>query len=283
MDKKVALVLEGGGLRGNFTSGVLDYFLDNDIHIPYVIGVSMGACNGSTYVSKQRGRNYRVNTEFLRDKRYFSYRNLITNGELFGMDFIFGELPKNIDPFDMDTFMNSEKEFIAVATDCRTGEATYFKKNDPEDIYEVCKASSSLPLISNIVEINGKKYLDGAIADAIPVKKALEDGNDKIVLVLTRPISYIKKPLRFGKLIEYKYREYPNLVNSLLTGHMAYNETVEYIRQLEEDGKAFVIRPNEHLQVGRIERNRTKIDGIYKIGYEIAKESKDKLIEFINV
>jgi predicted patatin/cPLA2 family phospholipase len=282
MENKVALVLEGGGLRGNFTSGVLDYFLDNNIHIPYVIGVSMGACNGSTYVSEQRGRNYRVNSEFLRDKRYFSYSNLITKGELFGLDFIFGDLPKNILPFDMDTFMNSKKEFIAVATDCNTGQAIYFRKGDSEDMYEVCKASSSLPLISNMVDMNGKKYLDGAIADAIPVKKAIEDGNNKVVLVLTRPLSYMKKPLKLGRLIEYKYRQYPNLINTLLKAHGVYNETLEYIRQLEEEGKAFVIRPREHLQVGRIERNKEKIDGIYKLGYEMAKENMDNLIEFIN-
>ncbi|KYH34997.1 NTE family protein RssA [Clostridium tepidiprofundi DSM 19306] len=277
----IGLVLEGGGMRGVYTSGVLDYFMDENLYFPYVIGVSMGACNAASYISKQRGRNKIVNIEYVNDKRYLSYRGLLRDKSLFGMDFIFDYIPNNLTPFDFDTYINSEQKFIIVTTDCETGKPVYFNKDDDVDTLKIIRASSSLPFISQIVEIKGKKLLDGGITDSIPVKKAIEDGNEKLVVVLTRDSEYIKKPFKMKRLAKRVYSKYPNLVNAMLERHIMYNNTLEYIRELESQGKAFVIRPSHPLNVGRVERNQDKLRKLYEMGYEEAKACGSKLKEFL--
>jgi len=277
----IGLVLEGGGMRGVYTSGVLDYFMDENLYFPYVIGVSMGACNAASYISKQRGRNKIVNIEYVNDKRYLSYRGLLRDKSLFGMDFIFDYIPNNLTPFDFDTYINSEQKFIIVTTDCETGKPVYFNKNDDVDTLKIIRASSSLPFISKIVEIKGKKLLDGGITDSIPVKKALEDGNEKLVVVLTRDSEYIKKPFKLKRLAKRVYSKYPNLVNAMLERYIMYNNTLKYIKELESQGKAFVIRPSRQLNVGRVERNQNKLRKLYDMGYEEAKAYGSKLKEFL--
>ncbi len=282
MKEKIGLVLEGGGLRGIYTSGVLDYFIDENIYFPYVIGVSMGACNAASYVSKQRGRNKTVNTCFLKDKRYISYRGLLKTGSLFGMDFIFDDIPNRLVPFDYQQFAQSGQKFIIGATDCETGKPVYYLKDECDDILKVIKASSSLPFVSKFVEYEGRELLDGGISDSIPVRKSLVDGNEKVVVVLTRDEGYLKKPVKFKKLVYRRYNQYPNLVDSIINRHQMYNETLSLVRELEKQGRAFVIRPSHPLKIGRAERNKEKLLALYEYGYNEAKMMGEKLKAFIN-
>nr|WP_073049791.1 patatin family protein [Dethiosulfatibacter aminovorans] len=279
--EKTGLVLEGGGFRGIYSAGILDYFLERDIRFPYVIGVSMGACNGTNYVSKQVGRNLRVPYNYINDRRYISFYNLIFKGGLFGMDFVFGEIPRKLDVFDWKTYEESDQRFIVVATDCRTGKPEYFEKGKMDDLLEVLKASSSLPFISDMITINGKSYLDGGMSDSIPVRKALEDGNEKLVVILTRPEGYEKKPSSMGFLTRIKYGKYPELINCIENRYREYNETLDYVKRLESEGKAFVIRPVESLDMGRVERNRDKLKATYYLGYRDAEAIEDELLEFL--
>ena len=192
------LVLEGGGLRGIFTSGVLRYFMDRELYFPYVIGVSMGACNAVNYVARQPERNRIVNTRFLKESRYLSYRRLFLGGDLFGMDFIFDTIPNKLVPFDYDTFLASDTRLVIVATDCETGEALYYEKDDlGRDCLTVLRASSSLPFIARPVPFRGRTLMDGGLADSVPLERCLADGIRKAVLVLTREKGYRKKPSRF--------------------------------------------------------------------------------------
>jgi len=281
MMEKTGLVLEGGGFRGIYSAGILDYFLEKGINFPYVIGVSMGACNGTNYVSKQKGRNLRVPYNYIKDKRYISFYNLLFKGGLFGMDFVFGEIPKELDLFDWKAYQESDQRFVIVATDCLTGEPEYFEKGEMDDLLQVLKASSSLPFIAQMINIDGNNYLDGGMSDSIPVKRALEDGNEKLVVILTRPEGYEKKPSGMGFLARIKYGRYPGLMDCIENRYKEYNETLNYLKRLEVQGKAFVIRPGEDLDMGRVERNRDKLKATYDLGYRDAADLEDKLMEFL--
>lgn len=282
MLEEIGLVLEGGGMRGIYTSGVLDYFMDKDLYFPYVIGVSMGACNAASYISKQRGRNRRINTEFVNDERYISYAGLVKNGSIFGMDFIFNDIPNNLIPFDYESFLNSEQKFKMVTTDIETGKPVYFDRDECKDNYLwVMRASSSLPFGAPIVELDGKKYLDGGITDSIPVKKAIEDGNKKVVVVLTRNKGYKKKPFRHKLFARMVYSKYKNLVNAINERCNVYNNTIEYIEKLEKEGKAFVIRPSRPIKVKRVETDVQKLYKLYDEGYEDAQRLSDEFLKFI--
>lgn len=282
MKNNIGLVLEGGGLRGVFTSGVLDYFMDKDIYFPYIIGVSMGACNASSYISKQRGRNKIINIEFVNDKRYLDYKRLLKGQCIFGKEFIFEEIPNKIVPFDYKTFNDYKDTFIITATDCETGKAVYFDKNNCSNPIEAIRASSSLPFISPMVEIEGKKLLDGGIADSIPIQKALKDGNEKLVVVLTREMDYIKEPFKHKKIAKIFYKNYPKLIESMSNRYEVYNNTLKQIKKLEEEGKVFVIRPKNPLKVKRIEKDKEKLNSVYNIGYNTAKENCERLHKFLN-
>jgi predicted patatin/cPLA2 family phospholipase len=281
MFEKTGLVLEGGGFRGIYSAGILDYFLEKDINLPYVIGVSMGACNGTNYISKQKGRNLRVPYNYVRDRRYISIYNLISNGSLFGMDFIFNEIPEKLDIFDKKTFDESNQRFIVVATDCETGKPAYFEKDGKESLFEVLKASSSLPFISNMITIGDCPYLDGGMSDSIPVRKALKDGNEKLVVVLTRPKGYGKKPSNVGLFGKLKYGKYPELLDCINSRYKEYNDTLRYIEELEVANKAFVIRPKDNIDMGRVERSKDKLKKTYDLGYSDAVELESKLLKFL--
>lgn len=277
------LVLEGGGMRGLFTAGILDFFLDKKLHLPYVIGVSAGACHAASYISRQWGRNSRVNIGYIQDPRYLSYRNLIKTKSLFGMDFVFNEIPNHLEPFDYETFYQSEQSYFIGTTDCVTGEPIYFdaKKSTPDLILKVLMASSSLPFVSPTVEIEGKVLLDGGIVDPIPVRKSMEDGNTKQVIILTRNKDYRKKPFKLKWLANRFYSKYPEFTKAMLKRHEVYNGTLEFIEELENSGKAFVIRPSEPLMVGRMEKNPVKLTELYKLGYRDAESSFEKLRQFL--
>ncbi|MTH07356.1 patatin family protein [Turicibacter sanguinis] len=263
---KVGLVLEGGGMRGFYTMGALDYLMEQGILFDYVIGVSAGACHGVSYVSNQAKRSYRVNTNYLGDKRYISFSNFIKTRSIFGMDFIFDEVPHKLDLFDYDTFFKSPCEFKLGVTDVETGKPVYFDKTALDHDCTVLKASSSIPVFSPIVEYKGKKYLDGGTSDAIPVKKALEDGCDKVVVILTRDRHYQKSPEQFRFVYKRVFKKYPKMIELLDNRHKNYNETLAYLRELESEGKALVIAPSHPITISRFEKHKENLEPIYAMG-----------------
>lgn len=252
MIENVGLVLEGGGMRAVYTAGVLESFLENDIYFPYVIGVSAGAANAASYLSKQKGRNQVVNIDYVTDPRYLSWRNFIKRREFFGMDFIFGEIPNKLVPYDFDTFYQSKGEFVVGTTDCLSGEPVYFSKQDyGTDMLTVIRASSSLPFIASEITFKDKVLLDGGISDPIPIKKAQQDGLKKNIVVLTRNSGYLKKPSRFHFLVKRKYPHYNGLQTALMQRYQIYNETIHYLAEQEKLGNVMIIRPTQPIQVGR--------------------------------
>ncbi len=281
--KDSGLVLEGGGLRGVYTSGVLRLFMDKGIFFPYVIGASMGACNAANYVSRQPERNRIVNIRYVNDSRYLSYLRLLAGGELFGMDFIFDTIPNSLVPFDHETFMGSDVKCVTVVTDCTTGEPLYFEKADlGEDYLPVLQASACLPFIAKPVRFNGLVLMDGGLSDPVPIGKSISDGNTKHVLILTRPKCYRKKPSRINRLARIRYPRLPGLGEALARRHIGYNEIMDFIDELEQKGEAFVIRPRSDLSVGRIERSKNKLYATYDQGYQDAAQSCDELCRYLN-
>lgn len=281
--ENIGLVLEGGGLRGVYTSGVIRFFDDKGVTFPYVIGVSMGACNGANYVSRQPERNRIVNIEYVNDSRYISYRNLITKGELFGMDFIFNTIPFSLVPFDQETFFKNKTKFIIGVTDCETGEAVYFEKGEVgEDIMDIFRATCSLPFISRPIHFNGRVLMDGGLADSIPLERSIEDGNKRNVLVLTRPRGYRKRPSLLNRLICLLYPQYKGLRSALINRHLKYNTTMDLVDRLEKKGDVFVIQPETEIDAGRIERNKVKLHAAYDLGYNDAAAGYERLKNFLS-
>jgi len=279
--KNTALILEGGGFRGLFTSGVLDYFLENQIKFPYVIGVSMGACNGASYISNQQGRNKIVNIDFVKDSRYMSYRRLFLKGELFGMNFIFNDIPNGIVPYDFKTYEDSAQIFKMVVTDIKTGQPVYLEKGDGTTLMDALQASASLPFISKPVWIAGRPCLDGGISDSIPINKALEDGNDKIVVILTQPREFVKTESKSNKLAKYWYKEYPVMERLLNSRHENYNRARAQIFELEKQGRAFIIEPPHKIPAGRIEKDKKVLIDSFEMGYKEANRTSDELKRFL--
>ena len=258
-------MLEGGAMRGMYTAGVLDVLMQNNIVFDAVIGVSAGALFGINYLSNQVGRVFRYNKKYLHDKRYMGFYSLITSGNIMNKEFCFNELVYNLDKFDFVKFRNSPIDFYATVTNIDTGFAEYIKIDDVESGMEYLRASGSMPLVSKIVEINGKKYLDGGIADSIPAKKAYDLGYDKVVVVLTRPKNYIKSK---SFMLPYRicYRKYPKLVSAIEKRYMHYNDSINYIKNKEASKDIFVIRPTMDKKVKRLEKDLKKIESIYNLG-----------------
>lgn len=264
-------------MRGLYTIGVLDCLMDNDWEADYVIGVSAGACNGISYVSKQRGRSYRVNTKYLKDKRYVGLHNLIKTKSMFGMDFLFSDIPDRLEPFDYETYKKSPCAFYVGVTDVVAGEPVYFGREWMYEDARVLRASSSIPCFSPIVEFNGGKYLDGGTSDPIPVHRALSDGCDRVVVVLTRDRGYIKKPERFRQIYSHIYRDYPKMIEVLDRRHEVYNEELDFVRRLERDGKAIVIAPDRPVDISRFEKDENKLKALYKAGMLDAQKRLSQL------
>lgn len=283
MVNKISLVLEGGGMRGVYTGGVLEYFLEQQIFFPYVIGVSAGACNAASYLSMQKGRNKTVTIQYASDPRYISWRNYFRNRQFFGMDFIFDEIPNKYVPYQYDVFYNSPSEFVIGTTDCKSGEPVYFKKQDyGKDMLTVLRASSSLPFVSPVIKFKDKILLDGGISDPIPIKKAQADGFEKSIVILTRNEGYRKKPSKFHFLVNRKYPEYKGLQSALQKRYQRYNDTLSYLEKEEQKGNVFIIRPTVPLKVGRMERNQQRLEELYNQGYEDAKATMKKMENWIN-
>lgn len=279
---KTGLILEGGAMRGMFTAGVMDVMMENDIVFDGAIGVSAGAAFGCNYKSKQIGRAARYNMKYCDDKRYCGIGSLIKTGNIFSTDFAYGEVPMKKDIFDFYTYKNNPMEFYVVCTDIESGKAVYHRYDDFSDHgFEWIRASASMPLVSEIVEIDGVKMLDGGVADSIPLKYFESIGYDRNVVILTRPGDYRKKKNNIIPLIKLKYKKYPKFVKAMEERHIKYNETLEYIAAEEQKGNVLVIRPDEALPVGRIERNRDNLKAAYEIGRNTAIKKLDKVRKFL--
>lgn len=278
------IVLEGGATRGVFTSGVLDYLMEEDLYFSHVIGVSAGSCNGVDYVSRQIGRTKKC---MIPEKKEYSYysgvRSAIKEKSILDMDMVFDTFPKKIYPFDFETYFQSDMVCEIVTTNCETGKAEYMtEQSDPDRLMKLCRASSSMPLLSPIVNIDGVPYLDGGLADSVPIRRALQSGNEKIVLVLTRNPGYRKKPISKGtaKLYRRAYKKYPNLVHAAIYRNHVYNKTMELVERLEEEEKIFVIRPLVPT-VSRLERDETALTAFYQHGYNLMKRQREALQRYL--
>ena len=262
---KVGLVLEGGAMRGMYTAGVLDSFMDHGVDADGIVGVSAGACFGCNLFSGQRGRVLRYNQRFAGDPRNVSIRSLITTGDIVNREFAYYVVPTKYDVFDEAAFEAHGGEYWVVVTNVETGEAEYMQMHHLLADIEMMRASASMPFCSKFVPIDGRNYLDGGIADSIPVMRALEMGYDKVIVVLTQPLSYRKKPMNKA-MIRAFYRKYPNLCRTLEERHARYNAQVEEVIRLEKEGKIFVIRPDEPLDIKRLEKDPAELARVHGIG-----------------
>ncbi|SDN35428.1 patatin-like phospholipase family protein [Alkalicoccus daliensis] len=281
--EKAGLVLEGGGMRGVFTSGALELLLEKDIQLPYIIGVSAGACNAASYVSRQAGRNKAVTVGYAGHPDYISLKRLLRYGELFNMDLIFDRIPNNENPFNYEQFFSSSQEFYVGVTDCYTGETLYYEKSElRKDFNMILRASSSLPMVAPFVDYKGRRLLDGGISDPIPIKRSITDGNKKHVIILTQQSGYQKTPAKRGMwYFRRKYKDCPGLVKIVQERYEIYNEALLQVKKLEQEGKAFVLRPESLFDVGRTERKAWKLEKLYQHGYEMMKEREEELLAFL--
>ncbi len=276
------LVVEGGGMRGVYTAGVLDFFMEKNIYFDDCYGVSAGACHIASYLSKQKGRSLKVILDYINDKRYCSINSLIKTGDMFGVEMLYNRIPNELVLYDYETFNKFKGNFYSVVTNCKTGKAEYKKiQNMKEDIIAV-RASSSLPLLSRIVEISGEEYLDGGITDSIPIKKSIEDGHHKNVVILTRDETYRKSKAIFLNIFKIKYKKYPNLVKAIENRYEMYNETLDFIEEKRKKGEVFIIRPKKPVNISRVEKDKSKLKALYDEGYNDAKECYEDLIKFVN-
>ena len=277
---RVGLVLEGGAMRGIFTAGVLDVFMENNIKVTDIVGVSAGTLFGINYVSKQPKRSLRYNLRYINDNRYMSIKSLMRTGNLINKDFTYYKLPFQLDVFDNKTFKQSDVNFFATVTNIETGEAEFIKIEDAFKQMETLRATSALPFISEIIEINGKKYLDGGIANSIPVDFFENQNFDKIIVILTRPIDYRKKKST-GVQFKVAYSKYPKLIEKLENRYKDYNDTVERILELEKQGKVLVIRPDEEITIKRLEKDTDKLQHVYDLGIRNGKESIERVKKYL--
>ena len=279
---KVGLVLEGGGMRALFTAGVLDALLDvKELNIDGIVGVSAGALFGVNYVSGQKERAIRYNIKYARDKRYMGFYSWITTGNAVNEEFAFYEIPFKLDVFDQEKFKQSKIDFYVVMTNVESGKPEYVLIKDVFKQMEYLRATSALPFASKIIEINGKKYLDGGISDSIPIDYCEDLGYDKIILVLTRPKNTHKED-KLNFLYKLVYRKYPNLVERLINMGKDYEVVLKKIEDLENKNKIFVIRPPKVLKIGRLEKNEDKIQNVYDIGLNTGIKEKENLLKYLN-
>ena len=279
---KIGLLLEGGAMRGLYTAGVLDVFMKNNIKIDGIVGVSAGALFGMNYKSKQIGRVLRYNKKYAGNRNYMGFYSFLTTGNIMNEDFCFKRIVNELDPIDYETFKKTNVEFYAVVTNIETGKAEYIKLDDLKDRnnLEILRASGSMPFVSKPVIVNNKKYLDGGIADSIPIDKIMSMGFDRVIVVLTRPISYRKKKTNqtFPKIY---YRKYPKFAETINNRYKKYNEELEKISELEKEGKIFVIRPSKLVKIKRIEKDSNKLQEMYDLGKNDTLKVLDKLDKYI--
>ena len=281
--EKTALVLEGGGFRGIFTAGILDVLLKNKLYFNYAIGISAGATYGVSYVSRQEDRNLKVN-QYISDKRYSSIGNLLKNGSLFSWDFVLGEIPDKIVPFDYKAFTDSYTQFWVGVSNCITGKCEYFPLNqtNKKDFKSILTATCSLPFIAPIVNFNNNLYLDGGLTDSIPFEHALAQGNNRAIVILTQPKGYIKKAVKLSWFVKWYYRKHPKIVEILLSRAEHYNQSVKKLEDLENQGVVFVIRPKKKIEVSRLENNPQKTEKEYFKAMKYANELIPELKQWLS-
>lgn len=271
IDNQTGLVLEGGGMRAIFTVGVLDCFMDHNIWFPYTIGVSAGVSNGISYATRQRGRSRYSNIDLLKEYNYIGLRHFLRGRGYIDMKYLFYVYPDKYYPLDYETYFQSKDRFVMVTSNCLTGKAEYFEeKQDKDRLVDICCASCSLPVLCPVTYVDGVPMVDGGVCDAIPIRRAIEDGFRKNVIILTRNKGYRKKDKNFY-LPWFIYKQYPAIREQLKFRYKRYNEVLDYIDRLEEEGKAFVIRPEKKMEVGRTENNPDKLSALYEEGYALAE------------
>lgn len=280
---KTGLVLEGGGIRALYTSGVLDAFMENGIEFPYVIGVSAGSCNGVSYLGKNLHRMKDITINYSGDKRYKSINSMLKNGEYLNSKWIFGELTYDIYPLDYDTYDSSNATMCVVATNALTGKAEYFYPTDFRDNCEVLRASCALPLATKAVQIGKDYYFDGGVTDSIPLERALDDGCEKCVVILTQDKNYIKQPMGHSSAIKKVMKKYPLVAQAILERHNMYNAQREYVFEQQKQGKALVICPEEPLNCGTLNVSPAQQRDIYNLGYYQGKYNIDRVKDFIRI
>ena len=284
MSKKIGIILEGGAMRSVFTAGIMDFFMEKGIDIPNVIAVSAGAYAGMNYVSNQPGRINDSIIKPLETGKLLGVKTFFKTGNFFNMDELFDNIPKNECPFDFEAFISSGKRFITSTIGCRTGEPRYFDKFDNIDEFlQVLRVANSLPLLAKVGEIDGEPMMDGGMADAIPIDKAIEEGWDKIIVVFTRDASYRKSAkgdIYNSKLVKLLYRKYKGLLKAIDARPKKYNDSIELLNKLESEGKAFIYRPSG-IKLSNNESNADKLREYYKAGYDHAVERFEDLKKFL--
>lgn len=275
--------MEGGAMRGLFTCGVIDVFMENGIEFDGAIGVSAGAAFGCNYKSKQIGRGVRYNKKYCGDKRYSSISNLLRTGDLFDPEFCYHTLPYELDVLDVETFVNNPMEFYVVATDAVTGEPAYYKLTDGGEVdVEWIRASASMPIVSNVVKIGDRELMDGGVADSVPIKYFESIGYNRNVIILTQPLGYFKRPNKMVPLAKRKHREYPKLVEALKNRHVVYNRTTRYILDKEHKGEVLVIRPPKDLDISRTCKDPEELERVYQIGRKVAMKKLEEVKKFLS-
>ena len=278
------LILEGGGMKGLYTAGVLDFFIDKEIEFSSVYGVSAGACNMASYIAKQKERGRDVMLDYIGQKRFMGMYSFLTTGDVFGVDMIYSLVPKYLNPIDRKTYSEYQGKAYAVTANIVTGEAEYHQIKDVMDDVEYIRASSSLPIVSKNVHIDDNIYLDGGIVDSVPIRQSELMGNTKNVIVLTKPEGYRREPesKKMLALIKAKYVKYPKVYELMKNRHTVYNETFDYIEEKEKNGEIFVIRPSVNMNIGRIEKDVAKLTDLYKLGYKDAETQYLDMLEYLN-
>ena len=278
---KRGLVLEGGAMRGLWTAGITDVMMEHDIWPDGLIGVSAGAAFGCNYKSRQIGRAIRYNMRFAKDSRYSGIRSLLTTGDYFNAEFDYHIVPKQYEIYDDDAFNHNPMEFIVVCTDVETGEAVYQPLTEANyDTYEWIRASASMPLVSKVVNIQGRKLLDGGVADSIPLAYTESIGYDRNVVVLTQPLGYQKEHNRLMPLMRFALRRYPEMIKALDYRHIMYNKQLEYVAQAEREGRCLVIRPDTKIPIGHISHNPQQMQHVYQIGRAIGERYIERIKDF---
>lgn len=277
----IGLILEGGGLRGIYTSGVLDFFMEKNIYFPYIIGVSAGALNSLSYLARQIGRSKEIAISLTKDKKLVNIRNIFKNKDVFGFDYYFNEISEEINPFDYYTFNNCKEKLTVCCTDSKSGEAIYFNNSDKENIFHAIKASSTLPIMNEAVKINDKELFDGCIAEPIPLKKSNEDGFSKNVVILTNHKNYIQKPFRWKMLLKTRCRNYKRLIEIIESKHNYYNNIMKELKEAETRKEVFVFSPSKYINLSKYRRNEKKLNELYNLGYEDAKNNYNEFSNWI--
>ena len=282
-DMKTGLVLEGGAMRGLWSAGVTDVMMEHDIWPDGLIGVSAGAAFGCNYKSRQAGRAIRYNTRFAKDARYSGLRSLLTSGDYFNAEFGYHVVPYEYDLFDVQTFEQNPMRFFVVCTDVETGKAVYHEISHVDyDELEWLRASASMPVASKVVEVQGRKLLDGGVSDSIPLEHFEHAGYERNVVVLTQPLGYQKEHNRLMPLMRLSLRKYPLMVKALDERHVMYNRQLAYVAQAEQEGRCLVIRPDEKIPIGHISHDPQQMRHVYELGRQVGERYIERIKEFYN-